>query len=68
VQQTQGILVLSVEDYLKYYWQALSDVHSLLQSLMASIQSSKEAGGSLAFANHLTKDELLLKLKEVRIE
>lgn len=40
---TEGLIVMSIEDYLMCYYPALEDTHALFQSLRESIESSEES-------------------------
>lgn len=68
-EASDGLLVLSVEDYLQCFWPALKDAQSLLQSLMESLSLKLSKNSAVSAGSHSaywTDDVIKEKLKKVR--
>ncbi len=61
-----GLLVLSVEDYLQCFWPALTDTLSMLQSLVESMQLSVDSAASTSdHSSYWAEDRIKENLRKV---
>ena len=63
-----GLVVETVEGYLKTCWPELVDLHASLQSLMESLRQETQSLSSEHFSKYLSHEAIKEGLKKVKVE